>query len=100
MPYSAIAWHSAANTFQFSARDAAADGEDGRSCVGAAFVEIGAEPHFAFRIIGPAPSCGLQDFMIVNFLVADTLPPSARGMSRPLLKFGGGSVEILRDVLH
>jgi hypothetical protein len=22
------------------------------------------------------------------------------GMSRPLLKFGGGSVEILRDVLH
>ena len=24
----------------------------------------------------------------------------ARGMSRPLLKFGGGSVEILRDVLH
>jgi hypothetical protein len=24
----------------------------------------------------------------------------AVGMSRPLLKFGGGSVEILRDVLH
>jgi len=22
------------------------------------------------------------------------------GMSRPLLKFGGGSVDILRDVLH
>ena len=26
--------------------------------------------------------------------------PSREGMSRPLLKFGGGSVEILRDVRH
>ena len=29
---------------------------------------------------------------------AQTAPPT--GMSRPLLKLGGGSVEILRDVLH
>ena len=31
---------------------------------------------------------------------ADKAGAPYMGMSRPLLKFGGGSVEILRDVLH
>jgi hypothetical protein len=46
----------------------------------AAFVEIGAERHIAFNMIGPAPSCGLHDFLIVSFFVADALPPSARSV--------------------
>jgi len=32
--------------------------------------------------------------------VADPWLGYSEGMSRPLLKLGGGSVEILRDVLH
>ena len=37
---------------------------------------------------------------LIGVLTGYELDPIWWGMSRPLLKFGGGSVEILRDVLH
>jgi hypothetical protein len=43
------------------------------------------------------PAESLRFFVVWRLLTVWTLNA---GMSRPLLKFGGGSVEILRDVLH
>ncbi len=44
-----------------------------------------------------------QEKFSVSALVLESLlttQAELRGMSRPLLKLGGGSVEILRDVRH
>jgi hypothetical protein len=43
---------------------------------------------------------GVSPPTLVRSAYAAYTPEAFRGMSRPLLKLGGGSVEILRDVLH
>jgi len=44
------------------------------------------------------PNCGIGTWVFLHASFVD--PAAVTGMSRPLLKFGGGSVEILRDVFH
>ena len=48
---------------------------------------------------GQAPSLKPR-FFRACYLCRFSVDELHAGMSRPLLKFGGGSVEILRDVLH
>ena len=49
-------------------------------------------------VVAPEARCAPYDAAAYRY--PQSVEARIVGMSRPLLKFGGGSVEILRDVLH
>lgn len=79
---------------------------DGRILIGGWFTEVNGVPKpYLARLMPDGSLDGSFAIAAPNAVVEEVvIQPDGRilvwGMSRPLLKLGGGSVDILRDVLH